>query len=643
MIRPALRRLLSLGVLTGLGLALTAQQPPAPPAAAYTPAWDSLGHHEPAPEWFRDGKFGIYFHWGVYSVAAFANEWYPRNLYQKGSAEYQHHVATYGAPATVGYPDLVPRFTADRFDADAWAALFAAAGATFAGPVAEHHDGFAMWASKVTPWNAKDRGPKRDLVGELASAIRKRNLRFVTTFHHDFNNLYEIAPGRWTGFYEFVKRDFPALLDDPERALLYGYLPRDQFVETVWKAKLFEVIDAYQPDMIWHDSWLDQIPEKARQEYVAYYFNRAREWGREVMITCKQLDLPREVAVEDFEKGRTDTLTEYTWLTDDTISRGSWCYTQDLAIKPAAEVLHVLIDIVSKNGQLLLNISPKADGTIPEDQQEVLQAVGRWLRVNGEAIYNTRPWLIEGEGPTRLGKGGHFVKALSYTAQDIRYTRSKDGRTLYATVLGWPTGALALSAVRVLGAAADARVALLGRAEPVPHRVNEAGQLVLEVPPLPPEQRPCDHAFAFRLSGFDLGLHPEAQPGGATELLPERALLEGERIQVETKYGQSNIGFWDDPAERVHWLLRIAQAGTYRLRGDLAAASGDTRLAVEVAGQTLEAAVPKTADWGTFTTVDLGPVTFAQPGVFHLVLRPVDAKAWRAVNVQRLRVARTGP
>ena len=402
----------------------------------YRAEWASLEEYNEAPEWFRDAKLGIYFHWGVYSVPAFGSEWYPRHMHLKDRPEYKHHAKTYGEPTEFGYHDFVSRFGADNFDADRWATLFEEAGARFAGPVAEHHDGFSMWDSEVTPWNAADRGPKRDIAGLLADAVRERGMRFIATFHHARNNLWK-KNGEWTGHYSGVKKNFPSLLENPELHMLYGYMPREQFLD-FWLAKLKEVVDQYQPSLVWFDSWLDEVPESYQKRYLAYFYNSADKWGKDVVVTRKQDDLPLEVSVEDYEKGRADRLTERPWLTDDTISKGSWCYTEGLKIKSLNTVLDTFIDIVSKNGVLLLNISPKADGTIPERQKKVLRGLGDWLDRNGEAIYGTRPWKTFGEGPTRLEKGGHFVGHLEYTASDVRFTRSKDGHTLYAILLDWP-------------------------------------------------------------------------------------------------------------------------------------------------------------------------------------------------------------
>ena len=430
---------LILGCVMALGAFNAFAQEDGAPSGPYEADWESLRAHDAAPEWFRDAKFGIYFHWGVYCVPAFGSEWYPRNMHMSDSREQRHHIATYGDPSEFGYHDFVPRFKAEHFDPDAWADLFVKAGARFAGPVAEHHDGFAMWESKLTPWNVKDKGPKRDITGELAEAIRARGMRLVTSFHHARNSQHQIEVEgelEWTGHYPRVE-GWPTVSEDPELRLMYGNVPRADFLK-MWEGKLFEVIDHYRPDLIWFDSWLDEIPDANQCAFLSYYFNRAHETGQEVVVTVKQQDITPEIAVEDFEKGRAGHLTEYTWLTDDTLSRGSWCYTEEnFRIKRTPEVLHVLIDIVSKNGQLLLNISPKADGTIPQNQQEVLLGIGEWLGQYGEAIYGTRPFLVFGEGPTRLKKGGHFVQVRGgYKPEDIRFTSKGD--TVYALALGWP-------------------------------------------------------------------------------------------------------------------------------------------------------------------------------------------------------------
>ncbi len=419
----------------------------------YQPTWESLAQHNEQPNWFQDAKLGIYFHWGVYSVPAFANEWYPRNMHFEGNGVYEYHVKNYGKPSEFGYHDFVPMFKAENFDAKEWADLFKKAGARFAGPVAEHHDGFSMWDSEITPWNAKDKGPKKDITGELAKEIRANGMKLITTFHHarnlqryngkeqsEIENNTENKGRAFRNSHYPLFEGMPPSGNDPEFNYLYGNIPEEQWLEEVWFGKLKEVIDKYQPDIIWFDSWLDQIPESYLQKFCAYYLNEAEKLGKEVVIVRKQDDLPLDCSVDDLEKSRKNRLEEKSWMTDETVSTGSWCYTENLTIKPVADVLHVLIDIVSKNGVLLLNISPKADGSIPENQKDVLLKMGEWLKKNGEAIYETRPWYTYGEGPTKEPEGDFknhkaFSK-VKYSAKDVRYTTHEN--VVYATILGWP-------------------------------------------------------------------------------------------------------------------------------------------------------------------------------------------------------------
>jgi len=480
----------------------------------YQPNWQSLAAHEEAPEWYRDAKFGIYFHWGVYCVPAYGNEWYPRFMHMEGFVRrkshnyFKYHVEKYGHPSKFGYHDFVPMFKAEKFDAEEWADLFEKAGAKYAGPVAEHHDGFAMWDSEVTPWNAADMGPKRDITGELAKALRKRGIKLVATFHHA-RNLQRYADNRGhrdpnakmspnerfrNSHYPFLE-GMPPTSDDPKLRLLYGNLPKNEWLERIWLGKLKEVIDLYQPELIWFDSWLDQIPEKFLQEFCAYYLNHPTESGVLPVITRKQEDMPLSVAIEDFEKGRLDALSAHCWLTDDTISKGSWCYTQDLEIKPTSMVLHSLIDIVSKNGCLLLNISPKADGTIPRQQRDVLLGIGEWLKANGEAIYSTRPWTRYGEGPTLIGKSGGFITEPTYTAKDIRYTSSKDDLVLYATLLGRPEPGEEISLKSLSWNTGIKRITLLGADKPVEWTISRKTGLILTMP----EGKVSDLAVSFKI------------------------------------------------------------------------------------------------------------------------------------------------
>ncbi|WOH39506.1 alpha-L-fucosidase [Thalassotalea fonticola] len=446
--------IIALSVISSSSIANVEQvTSPAISDSSYQENWDSLATHEASPQWYQDAKLGIYLHWGVYSVPEFASEWYPRWMHFKGRKEYKHHLETYGELNEFGYHDFVPMFKGEHFDAKAWATLFKKAGAKFAGPVTEHHDGFAMWDSELTPWNAMDKGPKVDVTGELKEAITGEGMKFITTFHHSRNlqryNKKENKPGeRFGGSHYPYFEGTPPTSTDPELALLYGNIPEDEWNEKIWFGKLKEVIDNYQPDIVWFDSWLHLVPENYRKKFSAYYLNEAKKLNKEVVIIRKQNDLPLSFSVDDLEKSRKNHIGQQPWMTDETISKGSWSYTENLRVKEAQDVLHVLIDVVSKNGTMLLNVSPKANGIIPDNQQTVLLKMGAWLEKYGEAIYATRPWYTFGEGPTKEPEG-HFKNhrefaKVKYNAQDIRYTTK--GNSIYATFLGTPTGKQTLSA-----------------------------------------------------------------------------------------------------------------------------------------------------------------------------------------------------
>jgi alpha-L-fucosidase len=483
----------------------------------FEPNWASLKTHVD-PEWFRDAKFGIYTHWGPITVATepapAMMEWYGRELYQTNHPAFPYHQQRFGDQKTVGYKDVIPHFKAEKFNAEAWADLFTRAGAKFAGPVAIHHDHYANWASDLTRWNSRAVGPGRDLTGELAKALREHGLRFLTTFHHGF---------AWR-YYELAYR-FDAA--DPQFADLYAEphppnAPPSKRFLSIWEALVDEVLRKYQPDLIWFDFELGSvIPPEYRLRMFANTYNWAAQAGREIGVAHKHREIHQHTGILDFERGREDRLTPYPWLTDTSV--GPWFHHDVAAFKTVNELVDVLVDIVAKNGCMLLNVGPKADGTIPDQGQTLLLGLGDWLKVNGPAIYYTRPWLVYGEGPTRP-KGGTFSEEQDrrdYLARDLRFTQSKDGQTLYVIALDWPDQVMTVSAINVTAAAPDARVELLGFG-PLPHRFNEAGQLVIQFP----AARSGDHAFACRLSGFKVALQeaarfeqPEAihlEPGKAT-------------------------------------------------------------------------------------------------------------------------------
>ncbi|MFE5034415.1 alpha-L-fucosidase [Streptomyces sp. NPDC056683] len=409
--------------------------------STYTASWGSVNQHPAAPEWFQDAKFGIYFHWGVFSVPAYDSEWYPRNMYIAGSNANTHHIATYGDPSVWPYHNFIngandksghftqfaPRLKSagGNFDPDEWAQLFVDAGAKFAGPVAEHHDGFSMWDSQVNEWNSVAKGPKLDLLKLFTTAIRAKNLKLLVAMHHAYN---------FNGYYDHV-----AAQTDPSLKKLYGQLGSTA-ENQLWYDKLKEVVDRAQPDILWEDFDLNKVDETQRLNFLSYYYNQANSWGKEVVATYKD-GFNGHGEVFDYERGGPADRTAPYWLTDDSISSSSWCYTQGIGYYSTQQMLHSLIDRVSKNGNMLLNIAPMADGTIPQGQKDVLLGIGDYLKRFGESMYATRAWTQYGEGPTRMG-GGAFTAPLVGTAQDIRFTRGKGNTVLYATVLGWPGSSL---------------------------------------------------------------------------------------------------------------------------------------------------------------------------------------------------------
>ncbi len=399
----------------------------------FVPEWESL-QQKSVPTWYSEGKFGIFIHWGVYSVPAFGNEWYPRNMYLEGSPEFEHHVATYGPHKDFGYKDFIPQFTAEKFDATEWAGLFRRAGAKFVVPVAEHHDGFAMYDTQLSRWKAPVMGPGRDVIRELADAVRKESMTLGVSSHR---------AEHWFFMNGGAKFDSGVL--DPEFIDFYGpaqrseMQPSREYLED-WLARTAELIDLYRPELIWFDWWIEEPAfEPYLRAFAAYYYNRAAEWDREVAINHKFEAFAEGSAVFDVERGQLSDIRSDFWQTDTAVSKNSWSYVTDHDYKAPLELIADLVDIVSKNGALLLNIGPKADGTIPEPEVLMLEQIGAWLDVNGRAIYGTSPWRIAGEGPTAVPEGEFTdTKRDPYTPADIRFTTAVGD--LYATVLAPVTG-----------------------------------------------------------------------------------------------------------------------------------------------------------------------------------------------------------
>lgn len=454
----------------------------------FKPDLDSIAQHYEFPTWYSEAKFGIFIHWGVYSVPAYGNEWYPRHMYEEGSNEWKHHRETYGDQTKFGYKDFIPMFKAEKFDADEWAQLFRRTGARYVVPVAEHHDGFSMYDSDLNPWNAVKMGPKRDIIGLLKAAAEKEGLVFGVSSHR--------AENAW--FYNGGMK-FPSDVQD-STIRLYGFR-YDGEVQTEessreWLTRTYEIVNKYQPRLIFFD-WTvnDPVIKPYFTRFLAYYYNNALDWGEGVVVNTKQ-GYPTNVMVWDVERGKSDKMMMFPWQTDTSIGTKSWGHIADEVYKTPGQIVDDLVDIVSKNGNMLLNICPCSDGTIPQEQQNIMLAIGDWLNVNGESIYGSKCWKRFGEGETETTKGSFSDnKEVAYTSQDLRFTTKGD--TLYVTMLEWGEGSITVKSLTpdVIGDSQILNVEMLGSSEKIEWEVTDEG-LKLSLP----AEKPCDFAHVFRIS-----------------------------------------------------------------------------------------------------------------------------------------------
>jgi len=501
--------------LTGVGMLTTCQFFKG--KRTYTPAWESLSKNQ-IPEWLKDAKFGVYTHWGVFSIPAKGGAGAPLScMYKRELAGkkdvYDYISEKYGSPGNFGYKDFIPMFTAPEFDADEWVGVMHDAGAKFGGICVVHHDGFLLWNSKVNRWNSKDMGPKRDIYGEIAKAVRKYDdMKLLATFHHARTFGFCVG-NKLDAFTEEEKKTFDIF--DPEYKDFYwhdGHSSREDF-SNEWKAKVKEVIDKYDPDLLWFDGLSRQLekntpPESYVREVFAYYFNKARLRGKDVTIFNKhagKFNFPETFGLLSYENGRDMPEDVHQWFLIDRAIAYPWAYEIGKKYKDDAGYhIRSLIDLVSRGGVFLLSLTPKGDGSIPKEEKEIMRNMGKWLKINGEAIYATRPWKIPAEGPAVMKKYNKSKDRMDwnwrqkFSAQDIRFTKSKDNKTLYAIVLGWPEGGKIIikslnSNEKILDNEIEA-ISMIGTNENIKWERNETG-LILYFP----ETKSCDYAYAFRI------------------------------------------------------------------------------------------------------------------------------------------------
>jgi alpha-L-fucosidase len=460
-----------------------------------------------APDWFRDAKFGIWSHWGPQAVPR-QGDWYARFLYVPGHPHYDHHVKTYGHPSEFGYKDIIPLWTAERFDPEALMDKYAAAGAKYFVSMGVHHDNFDLWNSKHHRWNAAAMGPKRDIVGAWKAAARRHGLRFGVSEHLAASYMWWFTNHLYDQFWPKISADYDGA--DPRYADLYHdnrdepyrgnaqtwYTTNPEFHRR-WFARIRDLLDSYEPDLLYSDGGIP-FGEVGRSLLAHYYNgNIARRGKLEAVYTHKDFgsgEFSNKAAIQDVERGVLEGINPLPWQTD--TSNADWFFSDTHPFKTSSEVIGMMADIVSKNGNLLLNVSQYPDGSLPPQSEELLTDLAAWMKVNAEAIHGTRPWKVFGEGPTQA-RTGAFQESGEYTAQDLRFTTK--GNALYAIALGEPRGTTAIRALASSNPHERRRVRevrLLGHPGKLGFRQAD-GALEIEVPATLPSR----HASAFKI-GF---------------------------------------------------------------------------------------------------------------------------------------------
>ncbi|MGC8639310.1 MAG: alpha-L-fucosidase [Isosphaeraceae bacterium] len=519
----------------------------------FQPTSESLKKYE-CPEWFRDAKLGMWAHWGPQAVPMFG-DWYARHIYVQGHPQYKDHLEHYGHPTKVGYKDLIPLWKAEKWDPDRLMGLYKKAGARYFVSMGVHHDNFDLWNSTHHKWNALKMGPHRDVVGDWRKAAKKLGLRFGVSEH---------LGASFTWFQDSHKSDKTGPLAgvpydgaDPKYQDLYhwpaepgdtGWYSKDPRWHREWFARIKDLVDQYHPDLLYTDGGAP-FGNVVGLSLIAHHYNAsaARNGGKtDVVYTCKERSEGRWV--EDLERGVMPGIRPYPWQTDTSI--GDWYYNRTWKYRDAGWVIHMLVDIVSKNGNLLINVVQRPDGSLDPEPEQVLAELAKWIAINGEGIYETRPWLVHGEGPVRA-KGGHFKEDFNYTPKDVRFT-SKGEHTLYAFVMGWPNEEkITLRSLAKLSGVTGKidDVTLLGHRGALVWTHGEEG-LTVQLP----KAKPCDYAVALKIKGEHLrGFKPELAAPAASVVVPDgsgtlrlgaaAAELFGSQIQVEEKDGRPNIGF----------------------------------------------------------------------------------------------------
>jgi len=614
----------------------------------FQPTMESLTNYS-CPEWFRDAKFGIWAHWGPQAVPM-EGDWYARKMYQQGSPDYKDHLARYGHPSTNGWKDIIPLWKAEKWEPEKLMALYKKAGARYFVSMGVHHDDFFLWNSKIHRWNAVKMGPHRDVVGVWQKAAKKNGLPFGVSEHlgASFTWFQDSHKSDHTGPLAGVPYDgansnywdlyhFPA---EPGDAGWYSKNPRWQ---QQWFNEIKELVNNYHPELLYSDGPVPFGNEVGLSQIANLYNdNIHHNHGKLTAVyTCKQPSGGRWM--QDFERGVNGGINPYPWQTDTSI--GDWFYNRHWKYQPLSWTVHMLVDIVSKNGNLLLNVVLRPDGSLDPEVETMLHQMADWTAVNGEAIYGTRPWLVFGEGPTQV-KGGAFKENFTYTASDIRFTTK--GKTLYAIALGWPDDGKVV--IKSLAKTDDSSVNQIERVELLGCQgklnfTQTTGGLTVELP----DQKISDLTCSLKITGSNLkpvtppveGPVVQSDSKGNVFLSATNATLHGSQLQLETRGGLPDIGYWDSGDEWVSWKAQITKTGTFNVSATVATLNADAGFIVAAGGETISAQAPMTGSWDNFQTFDLGQVQIKQPGELVVKVRAKDKTTWKAINVNSIKLTLT--
>jgi len=627
-------------VVAVAGVCARADEPKNLPMAAgpFKGTAESLATYQ-YPDWFRDAKFGIWAHWGPQAVPM-EGDWYARQMYQEGSKDYKYHVEHYGHPSVFGYKDIIPLWKAEKWDPEKLMALYKKAGARYFVSMGTHHDNFFLWKSKLHKWNSVNMGPKRDVVGEWQKAAKNQGLPFGVSEHlgasfwwfqtsHGADKTgpkagvpYDGANPEFQDLYHF-----PA--DPADKSTWYSANPKWQ---QQWYDEIKELVDNYKPDLLYSDGGVAfGSNHEVGLSMIAHLYNTTPT----AVYNCKQKSGGRWV--EDLERGIMPRIEPNPWQTDTSI--GDWFYNRHWKYQSVTWVIDMLVDNVSKNGNLLLNVVLRPDGSLDPEAEQMLEQLASWIAIHGEGIYGTRPWLVYGESAIKV-KGGSFKEDFKYTAKEIRFTTK--GPTLYAFALGWPDDRKIVirSLAKPVGADVNniTSISLLGHDGKLSWQQTAEGLTVVL-----PATKVSEFTAALKITATNLKNIPFEAPGkpavqadahGKLTLTPSDADLDNSII-VETLNGQPNLGSWNNSDDTASWEVQVGAVGKYHVRTATAAlAAGD--FIIQVGDQALDGHAPKTNGWNEFTDVDLGTVVINAAGKTTVTARAKDAGNWKPINLRAI-------